>query len=61
MQDLRPLLAPRSIAIIRRIGHLALDLEDRVAEVEIKPLMVTPTGAIALDAVVAVRAPGAQS
>jgi acetate---CoA ligase (ADP-forming) len=45
---------------IRRIGQLALDLEDRVAEVEINPLMVTPTGAIAVDAVVAVRVPGVQ-
>jgi acyl-CoA synthetase (NDP forming) len=46
--------------VIRRIGQLALDLEDRVAEVEINPLMVTPTGAIAVDAVVALRWPGAQ-
>jgi acetyltransferase len=46
--------------VIRRIGRLALDLEDRVAEVEINPLMVTPTGAIAADAVVVLRWPGAQ-
>ena len=48
------------VDVIRRIGQLALDLEDRVAEVEINPLMVTPTGAIAVDAIVVVRAPGAQ-
>jgi acyl-CoA synthetase (NDP forming) len=46
--------------VIRRVGQLALDLEDRVGEVEINPLMVTPAGAIAVDAVVTVRAPGAQ-
>jgi acetyl-CoA synthetase/acetyltransferase len=46
--------------VIRRIGRLALDLEDLVSEVEINPLMVTPTGAVAVDAVVALR-PGASS
>ena len=40
--------------VIRRVGQLALDLEDRIAEVEINPLMVTPAGAIAIDAVVVV-------
>ena len=49
-----------AVDVIRRIGQLVLDLEDRVAEVEINPLMVTPTGAIAVDAVVVVRAPGVQ-
>jgi acetyltransferase len=47
------------VEVIRRVGQLALDLEDLMAEVEINPLMVTPTGAIAVDAVVALRAPGA--
>ena len=47
--------------VIRRVGQLALDLEDLVAEVEINPLMVTPTGAIAVDAVVSLRTPGAPS
>jgi succinyl-CoA synthetase beta subunit len=49
-----------AVDVIRRIGQLALDLEDRIAEVEINPLMVTPTGAIAVDAVVVVRDPGVQ-
>jgi acetyltransferase len=43
-----------AVDVIRRVGQLALDLEDRVAEVEINPLMVTPTGAIAVDAVAAI-------
>ena len=47
------------VNVIRRVGQLALDLEDRIAEVEINPLIVTPTGAIAVDAVVALRASGA--
>jgi succinyl-CoA synthetase beta subunit len=47
-----------AVDVIRRLGALALDLEDRIAEIEINPLMVTPTGAIAVDAVVAVRPPG---
>ena len=49
-----------AVDMIRRIGQLALDLEDRVVEVEINPLMVTPTGAIAVDAVVVVSVPGVQ-
>ena len=49
-----------AVDVIRRIGQLALDLEDRIAEVEINPLMVTPTGAVAVDAVVVLRAQGAQ-
>ena len=48
-----------AVDVICRIGQLALDLEDVIAEVEINPLMVTPAGAIAVDAVVVVRAPGA--
>jgi len=50
-----------AVDVIRRVGQLALDLEDRIAEVEINPLMVTPAGAIAVDAVVVVRAQGADS
>jgi acyl-CoA synthetase (NDP forming) len=46
--------------VIRRVGQLALDLEDRIAEIEINPLMVTPGGAIAVDALVALRPPGAE-
>jgi acetyl-CoA synthetase/acetyltransferase len=49
-----------AVEVIRRVGQLALDLEDRIAEVEINPLMMTPAGAIAVDAVVSLRAPGAQ-
>jgi acetyl-CoA synthetase/acetyltransferase len=47
------------VETIRRVGQLALDLEDRVAEVEINPLMVTETAAIAVDAVVVLQEPGA--
>jgi acetate---CoA ligase (ADP-forming) len=50
-----------AVEVIRRLGQLALDLEDRIAEVEINPLMVTPTGAVAVDALVAVQPPGVQS
>jgi succinyl-CoA synthetase beta subunit len=50
-----------AVDVIRRIGQLAADLEDLVSEVEINPLMVTPTGAVAVDAVVVVRAPGGSS
>lgn len=50
-----------AVDVIRRVGQLALDLDDRVAEIEINPLMVTPGGAIAVDAVVVVRQPGAES
>ena len=50
-----------AVDVIRRVGQLALDLEDRIAEVEINPLMVTPARAIAVDAVVVVRAQGADS
>ena len=49
-----------AVDVICRIGQLAIDLEDRVAEVEINPLMVTPAGAVAVDAVVAVRGQGAE-
>jgi succinyl-CoA synthetase beta subunit len=49
-----------AVDAIGRIGQLALDLADRIAEIEINPLMVTPTGAIAVDAVVALRRPGEQ-
>ena len=48
-----------AVDVIGRIGQLALDLEDRIAEVEINPLMVTPTGAVAVDALIAVREQGA--
>jgi acyl-CoA synthetase (NDP forming) len=43
--------------VVRRIARLALDLEDRVEEVEVNPLMVLPAGAIAVDAVVRLRRP----
>jgi acetyltransferase len=49
-----------AVDVIRRVGQLAVDLQDLVAEVEINPLMVTPTGALAVDAVVALR-PGVSS
>jgi acyl-CoA synthetase (NDP forming) len=49
-----------AVDVIQRVGQLALDLEDCVAEVEINPLMVTPAGAIAVDAVVALRPPGVE-
>ena len=49
-----------AVDVIRRVGQLALDLEVLVAEVEINPLMVTPAGAVAVDAVIALRSPGAQ-
>ena len=49
-----------AVDVIRRIGQLAIDLEDRIAEVEINPLMVTPRGAIAVDAVVVLRDPGVE-
>jgi hypothetical protein len=47
--------------VLRRVGPRALGREDLRAEVEINPLMATPTGAIAVDAVVSLRAPGASS
>ncbi len=47
------------VDVIRRVGQLALDLEDRIAEVEINPLIVTSAGAIAVDAVVVLRPSGA--
>jgi acyl-CoA synthetase (NDP forming) len=50
-----------AVDVIRRVGQLALDLEDRIAEVEINPLMATPAGAIAVDAIVVLRRPGADS
>lgn len=49
-----------AVDVIRRVGQLALDLEDTVAEIEINPLLVTAAGAIAVDAVVALRPPGDQ-
>jgi len=49
-----------AVDAIRRVGQLALDLEDRIAEIEINPLMVTPGGAVAVDAIVALRQPGAE-
>jgi succinyl-CoA synthetase beta subunit len=41
-----------AVDVIRRVGQLARDRDDRVAQVEMNPLMVTPTGTIAVDAVV---------
>src|SRR5262249_20840657 len=38
-----------AVDVILRVGQLALDLEDLIAEVEINPLIVTPSGAIAVD------------
>jgi acetyl-CoA synthetase/acetyltransferase len=49
-----------AVDVIRRVGRLALDLEDRIAEIEINPLMVAPGEAIAVDALVALRSPGAE-
>jgi succinyl-CoA synthetase beta subunit len=49
-----------AVDVIRRVGQLALDLEALVAEVEINPLMVTPAGAVAVDAVIALRSPGVE-
>jgi acetyltransferase len=49
-----------AVDVIRRVGRLALDLEDRIAEIEINPLMVAPGEAIAVDALVALRPPGAE-
>jgi acyl-CoA synthetase (NDP forming) len=47
-----------AVDVIRRVGQLALDLEDRIVEVEINPLIVTSAGAGAVDAVVVVRPSG---
>jgi len=47
------------VDVVRRAGQLALDLEGRIAEVEINPLIVTSAGALAIDAVVALRPSGA--
>jgi acetate---CoA ligase (ADP-forming) len=49
-----------AVDVIRRVGRLALDLEDRIAEIEINPLMVAPGEAIAVDALVVLRQPGAE-
>jgi succinyl-CoA synthetase beta subunit len=49
-----------AVDVIRCVGRLALDLEDRIAEIEINPLMVAPAGAIAVDALVVLRQPGAE-
>jgi acyl-CoA synthetase (NDP forming) len=40
------------VDIIVKVGRLGLDLADVVAEVDVNPLVVTPSGAVALDALV---------
>jgi succinyl-CoA synthetase beta subunit len=43
------------VDVIVKVGKLGLDLADVVAEIDINPLVVTPSGAIALDALVVPR------
>lgn len=40
------------VDVIVKVGRLGLDLADVVAEVDVNPLIVTPQGAVALDALV---------
>ncbi|OWY61697.1 hypothetical protein B7486_62415 [cyanobacterium TDX16] len=40
------------VDVIVRVGRLGLDLADVVAEVDVNPLVVTPKGVVALDALV---------
>jgi acetyltransferase len=41
--------------VILRLGRLAQDLEDRVAELDINPLLVTQSGTYAVDALVRLK------
>ncbi len=42
---------------LRRISHLAFDLRDNLVELDVNPLIVGPTGAVAVDALVVGRRP----
>jgi hypothetical protein len=43
------------VDVLMKVQRLALDLADTVSELDINPLVVGPTGAVALDALVVCR------
>ena len=43
------------VDVLMRVQRLAVDLADEIAEIDINPLVVTPAGAVALDALVVCR------
>ena len=51
----KPAKVSAVIDVIMRLQKLAVDFADQIAEIDVNPLVATPTGAVALDALVICR------
>ena len=48
----KPARVTAVVDVLMRLQRLAVDLADEIAEIDVNPLVVTPNGAVALDALV---------
>ncbi len=51
-RGVKPAKVAAIVDVLMRLQRLAVDFADEIAEIDVNPLVVTPTGAIALDALI---------